>query len=325
MIHFNCHHCDAVLKVPDETAGKSGKCPKCGNRVTVPAKEAITVDLAAALQPSSTSTPPPPDGVAATPETKPCPFCGEQILAVAKKCKHCGEFLEPRVQQQAVAHASSAPRIIPQGDGVVVFQGSYEEAFAAMRETMAVMGGTIKSEDMQKGELEGGWRYGINAFGLRVAAYFKALPDGSIQVSTRGRFKDAIDTFGGARKKRDQVVTAFVTRFQQAPAPAAAGVALAQPLAQNMGATSPPAVVSGEIPHRGKTKGLAAILALLLGGLGIHKFYLGSWGWGLIYILLVWTWIPFIVAVVEAIIYLSMSQSAFDEKYNLRPVSPFTW
>jgi hypothetical protein len=24
---------------------------------------------------------------------KACAFCGEQILAVAKKCKHCGEFL----------------------------------------------------------------------------------------------------------------------------------------------------------------------------------------------------------------------------------------
>lgn len=29
-------------------------------------------------------------------ETMKCPYCGEEILAVAKKCKHCGEWLDGR-------------------------------------------------------------------------------------------------------------------------------------------------------------------------------------------------------------------------------------
>ena len=29
-------------------------------------------------------------------DTKRCPYCGEEILSVAKKCKHCGEWLEKK-------------------------------------------------------------------------------------------------------------------------------------------------------------------------------------------------------------------------------------
>ena len=32
-------------------------------------------------------------------KTKRCPYCGEEILAVAKKCKHCGEWLEEKKQE----------------------------------------------------------------------------------------------------------------------------------------------------------------------------------------------------------------------------------
>lgn len=44
------------------------------------------------------------------------------------------------------------------------------------------------------------------------------------------------------------------------------------------------------------------LLALFLGGLGIHKFYAGKTGMGILYLVFCWTFIPAIVALVEAII-----------------------
>ena len=60
----------------------------------------------------------------------------------------------------------------------------------------------------------------------------------------------------------------------------------------------------------------AALLAFFLGGFGIHKFYLGKWGWGLVYLLLCWTFIPVVASFVEGIIYLTMTDTAFFEKYG---------
>ncbi len=41
--------------------------------------------------------------------TRACPFCGEQILQAAKKCKFCGQFLDPSVQGMARARSTQLP------------------------------------------------------------------------------------------------------------------------------------------------------------------------------------------------------------------------
>ena len=67
-----------------------------------------------------------------------------------------------------------------------------------------------------------------------------------------------------------------------------------------------------------KSKVVAALLAILLGGLGIHKFYLGQTGAGIFYLLFCWTYVPGILALIEGIIILCSSDEAFQEKYKCR-------
>lgn len=65
-----------------------------------------------------------------------------------------------------------------------------------------------------------------------------------------------------------------------------------------------------------KNKYVAAMLAFLLGGFGAHHFYLGNPVLGIVYIVFCWTLIPAVVAFIEFIIFLAMSESSFDRKYN---------
>ncbi len=64
-----------------------------------------------------------------------------------------------------------------------------------------------------------------------------------------------------------------------------------------------------------KSKGLAAAMSFLIGGFGVHRFYLGQW-WGLFYLLFVWTWIPGIISIIESIVFLATDQRNWDDKYN---------
>lgn len=67
-----------------------------------------------------------------------------------------------------------------------------------------------------------------------------------------------------------------------------------------------------------KSKIVAGILGIFLGGIGIHKFYMGKIGMGILYLLFCWTGIPAIVGFIEGIVYLCSNDENFQLKHHVR-------
>lgn len=110
-------------------------------------------------------------------------------------------------------------------------------------------------------------------------------------------------------------------------------------------------LVTGSVPAS-KNKVTAGILGILLGGLGAHKFYMGSWGWGLLFLANPFLFTPFtlflsfislgllsplfmvslflacaqgLCGLIEGIMYLVMSDGDFAAKYPPGTQGAFRW
>lgn len=73
---------------------------------------------------------------------------------------------------------------------------------------------------------------------------------------------------------------------------------------------------AGESGGRDVDRVTAGIFAILLGGLGVHHFYLGNVGLGVLYLCFSWTFIPALVGVIEGIIYLTKTDEEFQRQYG---------
>ncbi|MGI6374141.1 MAG: TM2 domain-containing protein [Patescibacteria group bacterium] len=65
-----------------------------------------------------------------------------------------------------------------------------------------------------------------------------------------------------------------------------------------------------------KDRTVAALLAFFLGGLGVHRFYLGKTVSGVIMLIFSWTMIPAFVALIDFIIIITTDKEDFNKKYN---------
>lgn len=183
----------------------------------------------------------------------------------------------------------------------------YQEVFDHARAIMIAHGANIKKEDSASGIIEGAWRYGINPFGLRVTVQFRTITELEIELNVKGGFADALDTTGAGKKKALEIVS------------------LLKGIDPSSSIAMPPRLGDDQIQNRGKKKSVAGIMAFLLGGVGAHKFYLGNWGLGMVYLasLLIVPYISAVIGLIEAIRLFTMSENDFNEKYNYKNVQPF--
>lgn len=73
-------------------------------------------------------------------------------------------------------------------------------------------------------------------------------------------------------------------------------------------------IVNNTPGHMGpqKSKMVAFLLAIFLGGLGIHHFYMGNSVRGLLYLMFCWTLIPSLIALFDAVVLLLQSNAGFQ-------------
>ncbi|HKB42380.1 MAG TPA: hypothetical protein VKD72_38495, partial [Gemmataceae bacterium] len=90
MIVFDCTECGRTMQAAENAAGQQVRCPNCQAIIRVP-----ETGRAALSDPVVKPELLPSPGVETGGEDearRPCPMCGEMIIASAVKCRFCGEI-----------------------------------------------------------------------------------------------------------------------------------------------------------------------------------------------------------------------------------------
>jgi hypothetical protein len=102
-IRFECPACKKRTQAPEELAGRKARCPNCQAVINVPDLPEPVEEADEAPQPAPAPARRAPARRAEDDEPeeqrRPCPMCGEMILATAVKCRYCGEVFDETLRR----------------------------------------------------------------------------------------------------------------------------------------------------------------------------------------------------------------------------------
>lgn len=89
-----CPHCETTLEAPEEFYGKLVQCSECDNELSISEENFKPTMEDKPQMPPSPKSRTKITNRKSEPGLKVCPFCHENVLAGAVKCKHCHEFFK---------------------------------------------------------------------------------------------------------------------------------------------------------------------------------------------------------------------------------------
>lgn len=122
------------------------------------------------------------------------------------------------------------------------------------------------------------------------------------------REKKKRDAKAERKKQKSQADTPIVTEISTKP------VLQSQTGVNGTKVSQPVKPQATHTVSQNKNKNIAALLAILFGGIGLHHFYMGKYIRGILSLLLCWTYIPAAIGLIQGVIYIAETQ----EKFNMR-------
>lgn len=167
-ISVDCQNCGKTLKAKDSAAGKTAKCPGCGEPIQIPAISEVydAEDEFGSAAGTGADLPASSGG-----DQKPCPMCGEMIAAAAKKCRYCGEIFDAALKKKKKKQSSFSAS---DGDAM----GPVEWVACLLCPGLACIAGIVYTI---QGKSNGPKMIGISLCAMAVYAVIRVLAETAVQ------------------------------------------------------------------------------------------------------------------------------------------------